>query len=84
MKLTLTQLTAIQAVQNEIASQQAKLKAILAEAGLDPAGQYRIMADGTVEEAVRTGVRRRDELTKLVNHDAALAANGLEETTLAK
>ena len=50
MKLTLTQLTAIEAVQAEVAAAQRKLAAIMAESGLDTNKPYRISPDGTVEE----------------------------------
>ena len=48
MQLTLTQLTALTAVQEEVRRGQQKFTAILRECGLDPAVPYQIQPDGTV------------------------------------
>jgi hypothetical protein len=101
MKLTLTQLTAMQAVQGilnqahaELAAAKAKadqatakLQAIMTECGLDPAKNWALGADGTVQE--QTALRRPNRIKppeeSAGNHQGAVPVapdgrNGLEET----
>ena len=48
--MSLTEQTAIEAINADIQRLKNKLRAVMVEAGLDPEGRYSITVDGTVEE----------------------------------
>lgn len=50
MVLTLAQQTAIEAINADINRLRNKLRAVMAESGLDPDKHYRIQPDGSAEE----------------------------------